>query len=767
MRQPACTILNTTHWDIHVGIVGQVTKLKINDTIAYVRENIRYNSFAVSSSERLGMKIRGTLPRDALQVLELAAPKQHWNEIAIVVAQIEAKQPNGSSRPIVKNSRFTLEWAQHQFHEHQTQMVADFYQEQNSTFSHQGKTFDLNVLFRQRREIASISVAELEWILQHTPPLDPDRVDRADLTAPILATRFEDKVLTIDGLHRVTKAKRDRVATLPGHWVTEAELAAAQIPNVGDFVTLKRLPSQRQIQRRAGSKSNPEDLRPDSQFQVLDVDAEAMELSFQGSAAFVWPRGEIAAIFSGTQNDVGSAQFCDIEKPLDHIAKISPKLQKQVDRLRSSAAKLAHEIEQKRNPGWAGHRMTSSRFNDCEKMIRWAERWSKVHQVMMAIATAIEAGDCPEILHNLWQKSYVEELVFPPDFGPERISVIANHFKDVEKFNEAIAAIASLPKPEPIVTPAEVYLKCKQWDLLRRSHYFKGFVPTPEPLAIQMIEWAEIEDGMDVLEPSAGSAAIALPLSRRLGIKLSVIELHPEFRELLCLMNFNLVGEDFLQHRERHDRILMNPPFEDFIDADHIQHAFECLNSLGRLVSLCSAGLCYRSDAKAKAFRAWLKAVGGQWQKLPPSSFQGSQRSVGVSACIVVINRDRPTPPLPTLTPEVETEEAEAIASPAEIIRELLRNSQAAHHHLSNFQKLLAGETVSDLENFEPLLTTSETSLNPEAETMQLANDSLDQIVDTLNAIELALESPNQRQAEEKPLMRRADPIEFVQGVLF
>lgn len=115
-------VIRQTEWQIHHGgvsnpmggIVGELTEIDVDGTTAFVRENIRYNSFLVSSGERLAMKTKGRLPRDSVQVLELAAPPEFWDEVASVVRAVDAltqKRP----REVIHNQRFTLRWAEQHF----------------------------------------------------------------------------------------------------------------------------------------------------------------------------------------------------------------------------------------------------------------------------------------------------------------------------------------------------------------------------------------------------------------------------------------------------------------------------------------------------------------------------------------------------------------------------------------------------------------------------------------------------------------------------
>lgn len=107
------------------------------------------------------------------------------------------------------------------------------YQEEGSTFSHQGKEYDLNTLFRltQDRKPVKLELSKLTWILEYGEP-DEDRVKAADTSVPILVVHSGNTYYEIDGFHRLTKAKREGLKTIPVILITDAELATAEIkPN--------------------------------------------------------------------------------------------------------------------------------------------------------------------------------------------------------------------------------------------------------------------------------------------------------------------------------------------------------------------------------------------------------------------------------------------------------------------------------------------------------------------------------------------------------
>ncbi len=167
-----------------------------------------------------------------------------------------------------------------------------------------------------------------------------------------------------------------------------------------------------------------------------------------------------------------------------------------------------------------------------------------------------------------------------------------------------------------------------------------GYFPTPPRVVDQMLEAADIRDGMFVLEPSAGKGNI---LDRLQGaaknLNVSAIEQQSSLRNILEMKGANIVGRDFLEYDGKHDRIVMNPPFEDRQDVAHVMHAYDLLNPGGRVVAIMSEGPFFGTDKRAEDFREWLDSVNGFSQQLPQGSFIDSERSTGVATRMVVIDK--------------------------------------------------------------------------------------------------------------------------------
>lgn len=166
------------------------------------------------------------------------------------------------------------------------------------------------------------------------------------------------------------------------------------------------------------------------------------------------------------------------------------------------------------------------------------------------------------------------------------------------------------------------------------------FFPTPAELASEMIETAGIEEGMSILEPSAGMGHIADQI-RQAGFEPDVVEISGDRRELLEAKGYNLVDRDFFDVTEKYDRIIMNPPFSDRRDFAHVQHAYTLLKPGGRLVAIVGEGVFFGSDKKAQDFRDWFESVGGTDEKLAEGTFQDPSLPVttGVNARMIVIDK--------------------------------------------------------------------------------------------------------------------------------
>lgn len=155
--------------------------------------------------------------------------------------------------------------------------------------------------------------------------------------------------------------------------------------------------------------------------------------------------------------------------------------------------------------------------------------------------------------------------------------------------------------------------------------------PTPVELAARMVELADIEPGMRVLEPSAGTGRILDQLPE--GCEVVAVEINASLGGRLDATRRVVVVGDFLRCTPEilwgsFDRVLMNPPFANADDIKHIRHALGFLKPGGKLVAICANGP--RQNAQ---LRPLVEQHGGEWEELPPDTFAGSGTEVDTVLC--------------------------------------------------------------------------------------------------------------------------------------
>lgn len=123
------------------------------------------------------------------------------------------------------------------------------------------------------------------------------------------------------------------------------------------------------------------------------------------------------------------------------------------------------------------------------------------------------------------------------------------------------------------------------------DHKSHQFYPTPEGLARQAVELAEIGPAHRCLEPSAGIGGLAdfMPLDNTLCVEVSALH-----SAILEAKGFRVVQGDFLEYapvsKPVFDRIVMNPPFDQGRWLAHLDAAAGVLAPGGRLVAILPAG---------------------------------------------------------------------------------------------------------------------------------------------------------------------------------
>ncbi|MBY3789589.1 hypothetical protein HPQ32_14280 [Photobacterium carnosum] len=199
--------------------------------------------------------------------------------------------------------------------------------------------------------------------------------------------------------------------------------------------------------------------------------------------------------------------------------------------------------------------------------------------------------------------------------------------------------------------------------VIANRNAFVDFFPTPETIATDIADLANIEPGMSVLEPSAGHGMLA-DAALKAGGEVQTVEMAGDLIDILEAKGHKVEGGDFMEYQpdQMYDRIVMNPPFSNDMDIDHVQHAYEMLKPGGRMVAIVSSMAGNRQNKKNKAFREWLDDLAAEEQMLPDDAFKASLNPTSVSTKTLVIEK-----PAQGSTKQLE----------ADLIKALLNNTKS------------------------------------------------------------------------------------------
>lgn len=159
--------------------------------------------------------------------------------------------------------------------------------------------------------------------------------------------------------------------------------------------------------------------------------------------------------------------------------------------------------------------------------------------------------------------------------------------------------------------------------------------PTPASLADRMVKLAELAPGMRVLDPEAGTGAILSAVRRDGGNTVACVgvEINSKLAGHLQAspIDAEIKNRDFMGCGDElglFDAILMNPPFSQAQDIDHILHAKKFLKPGGILVAICGDG-----SRQREVLRPMIEQNRGSWEQLPSGTFQIS----GTMVCTMLM----------------------------------------------------------------------------------------------------------------------------------
>lgn len=320
-------------------------------------------------------------------------------------------------------------------------------------------------------------------------------------------------------------------------------------------------------------------------------------------------------------------------------------LDKTATKFRDMAATLEREIAAKRAPRLDN---TPKRAKETHAARIDADHLDRVREALLLLAESREHEGLPEMLAGIKSKSQLLPML------RTRIDCSGGYYslRDTGEFSDTSdvavylrAWMAGKRGPDNDKT-ADERARLRRIEELERDVRFTqipGFFPTPPAVISRMLDLADLAAGQRILEPSAGKGDIAEAIRDHAGTLVRVCEINHTLQGILKAKGFDVIGEDFMLLSALvgvFDRVVMNPPFENGQDIDHVQRAYQFVAAGGRLVSVMSTGPFFRNDRKSREFREWFERVGSERHELSADSFKGAFRSTGTSTCIVVIDRE-------------------------------------------------------------------------------------------------------------------------------
>lgn len=154
-----------------------------------------------------------------------------------------------------------------------------------------------------------------------------------------------------------------------------------------------------------------------------------------------------------------------------------------------------------------------------------------------------------------------------------------------------------------------------------------GYFPTPKFLGMKLVRDAGITSDSRILEPSAGIGHLAEVCAEVVPkLQITCFEIQPLNCEILTSKGFQVEQGDFLTMPPVavYSHVVMNPPFRNQQDIDHVLHAYKFLKPGGTLVAIMSFGTMFRSNRKATNFRDFLSRHDACIEEKSPGDFKES-----------------------------------------------------------------------------------------------------------------------------------------------
>ncbi len=303
-------------------------------------------------------------------------------------------------------------------------------------------------------------------------------------------------------------------------------------------------------------------------------------------------------------------------------------------RLRNMGEKLQKDIDK----AFAERQEnTPKRIAEAARARQNGYRFQRTQQALIALASRHEQGNVIESLQGFTTKKAVYDVLALRQ-EPVTNGYHSYYVETSERVYDTPEAIALWTLIDNNTEEHKAREAHQQKINAAKFTKIPGYFPTPASVVDRMCELADIQDGHTILEPEAGSGAILDRLTERYSdLNIIGFEMNSTLFDIVSASYSGIRHDDFLTASPDTyvDRIVMNPPFEQLQDVDHVQHAYTFLKPGGKLVAIMSPSAFFREDKKSLQFRAWFAECNGYEQDLPEGSFKASGTNVNTKLILI------------------------------------------------------------------------------------------------------------------------------------
>lgn len=104
-------------------------------------------------------------------------------------------------------------------------ILEKYIESESSSFTHNNRKYKVNDLIKlsTKYKTKKYKVNDLKWILKYSKP-EENRKIKPDLSTPLILTSYGDKILILDGLHRLNYAIENNIDMVLGKFIPESEI---------------------------------------------------------------------------------------------------------------------------------------------------------------------------------------------------------------------------------------------------------------------------------------------------------------------------------------------------------------------------------------------------------------------------------------------------------------------------------------------------------------------------------------------------------------